>query len=100
MNMKKYMTFKVEWQKYIGMDEETMTSIYSNPEIVDVFIYGKNIYIQESDKQAVVSAKVYLTLADVKVKDILDKQVVKSVSSYPESWDSRVQLFECLTWNT
>lgn len=98
MNMNKYMTFTAQWERYIGMNEETMSPIYSEPIDIKVFIYGKNIYIRDGDKNAAISAKVYLTLKEVNVKDKIDDQVVKSVNSYPESWDARVQLYECLTW--
>lgn len=98
MNMKKYMTFTVSWEKFKQDSEELNTGIYEDPVDCKCYIYGKNIYIREDNQEAPVSAKVYLTLDEVKVKDRLDGQVVKSVNSYPESWNSKVQLYECLIW--
>ena len=100
MDLKKYMTFTVKWEKFLGEDEDTHMASYAEPVDIKCFIYGKNIFIREEDGATAVSAKVYLTLADVQVKDKVDGQVVKSVNSNPESWDSRVQLYEVLTWNT
>lgn len=103
MNMNKYMTFTVKWQQLnennSDFDSDTMMSDYSEPVDCKCFIYGKNIFIREEDKQTTVSAKVYLTLEKVKPKDKLDGQIVKSVNNYPESWDNKVQLYECLIWD-
>ena len=100
MNLKKYMTFTVNWQKFIEEDEDTHMAVYADPVPIKAFIYGKNLYVRESEAATIVSAKVYLVLEDVHVRDIIDGQVVKSVNSNPESWDERVQLYEVLTWDS
>lgn len=99
MDMSKYMTFKVKWSPCIGMDEDTRTIEYGAETDINVFKYGKDVFVREDSAATTVSAQAYLTLEKVKPKDILDGQVVKSVNSYPESWDSRVILYECLTWD-
>lgn len=99
MNMKKYMTFTSKWQKLKDIDEDTQMSEYEDPIDIKTYIYGKNIFIRENESHTAVSAKCYLTLENVNVGDLLDEQVVKSVNSFPESWDDKVQLYECLTWD-
>lgn len=98
MNMKKYMTFTVSWEVYQGEDEDSLLPIYAEPVDCKCFIYGKNLYIREQNEQTVVSAKAYLTLENIHVKDKLDGQIIKSVNNYPENWDAKNQLFEALTW--
>ena len=98
MDMNKYMTFKIKWTPCIGMDEDTRTLKYGEETEIKCFKYGKNIFIREDSSATTVSAQAYLVLEEVKPKDILDGQIVKSVNNYPESWDSRVMLYECLTW--
>lgn len=99
MELSKYMTFKVKWTPCTGMDKDTRTLEYGNETEINVYKYGKDIFIREGSSATTVSAQAYLTLENVKPKDILDGQIVKSVNNYPESWDSRVMLYECLTWN-
>lgn len=100
MDMQKYMTFTSKWQKLKSVDEDTQMSEYDEPVDIKTYIYGKNIFVRENENHTTVSAKCYLTLANVNVGDLLDGQVIKSVNSYPESWDDKVQLYECLTWNS
>lgn len=100
MDMQKYMTFTSKWEKLAERDEDTMMETFEAQVDIKTYIYGKNIFIRDENQHTAVSAKVYLTLANVNVGDKIDGQVVKSVNSYPESWDDKVQLYECLTWNT
>lgn len=99
MNINNYMTFKVKWTPCIGLDDDTRTLKYGNETEIKCFKYGKDIFIRQDAQSGTVSAQVYLVLEDVKPKDILDGQIVKSVNNYPESWDSSIILRECLTWN-
>lgn len=99
MDMKKYMTFSVPWTKFIGEDEDTHMAKYGETVQSKCFQYGKNVFIREEASATTISAQAYLTLDEVQPKDIYDGQVVKSVNNFPESWDSRVVLFEVLTWN-
>ena len=99
MNMNKYLTFDAEWKKCIGEDEDTRMLTYKDAVKIKCFKYGKNIFIRENTSGTTVSAQAYLVLEEVKPKDILDGQVVKSVNIYPESWDNKVKLYEVLTWN-
>lgn len=99
MDLDKYMTFKVKWTPCICIDEDTRTLKYGDEVEIKVFKYGKDVFIREDSSATTVSAQAYLTLEEVKPKDILDGQVVKSVNKYPESWDNRNILYECLTWN-
>lgn len=99
MDMRKYMTFEVPWEKYTGEDEDTHMAEFAPPVMIKTFIYGKSIFLREEAKATTVSAKAYLTLEQVQPKDKLDGQVVRSVNSYPESWTSKDQLYEVLTWN-
>lgn len=100
MNMQKYMTFTSQWQKLKEVDEDTQMADYEEPVDIKTFIYGKNVFIRENESHTTVSAKCYLTLENVSVGDLLDGQVIKSVSSYPESWNQDKQLYECLTWDS
>lgn len=100
MNMKKYMTFEATWKPLIQIDEDTHRPEYGEEQTIKCFIYGKDIFVRQDTAGSVVTAKVYLTLANVKPDDMIDGQVVKSVNSYPESWDSKVQLYEVLTWES
>lgn len=99
MNMEKYMTFTVKWTPCIGVDDDTMALIYGDETYIKCFKYGKNIFVRNDAGSDTVSAQAYLVLDAVHPKDLLDGQVVKSVNNYPESWDNRVNLYECLTWN-
>lgn len=99
MNMKKYMTFTVKWEKFIGEDEDTNMPMYAEPVEIKSFVYGKNLFIREDEQHTTVSAKVYLTLEDIHVKDKIDGQQIKSVNHYPENWDNQGQLLEALTWS-
>jgi hypothetical protein len=99
VDLQKYLTFKVKWCPCEEVDEDTKTLEYGEEQEIDCFKYGKNIFVRETESSTTVSAQAYLVLADVKPKDLLDGQVVKSVNNYPESWDARVILKECLTWN-
>lgn len=98
MNMKKYMTFTVSWEKYIGEDEDTNMPMYESSVDIKCFIYGKTMFIREYDEHTSVNATVYLTLEDIHVKDKIEGQQIKSVNHYPENWDSQGQLLEALTW--
>lgn len=98
MDMQKYMTFTASWKKKLGLDEDTRRPEYGDEVEIKCFKYGKDVFIRSESSAATITAKVYLTLESVQPGDILDGQVVKSVNSYPESWDSRVQLYEVLTW--
>lgn len=99
MDMKKYMTFDVEWTPCTGEDEDTLTLEYGEAQTIKCFKYGKNVYVRDSEGNTTISAQAYLVLEDIKPKDLLDGQVVKSVNNYPESWDAKNVLKECLTWN-
>ncbi len=99
MDMTKYMTFKAKWTPCIDMDEDTRTLIYGDEIEINVFKYGKDVFVREDSSATTVSAQAYLTLEEVKPKDILDGQIVRSVNNYPESWNNNVILYECLTWN-
>ena len=99
MDLSKYMTFEAEWTPCTGQDEDTMTLEFGTPVKIKCFKYGKNIYIRDSEGNTSVSAQVYLTTENINTKDLIDGQVVKSVNNYPESWDDRNVLKECLTWN-
>lgn len=99
MNMNKYLTFNAEWKKCKGEDEDTRMLEYEKAVTIKCFKYGKNIFLRENTSSTTVSAQAYLVLEEVKPKDILDGQVVKSVNIYPESWDNKVKLYEVLTWN-
>lgn len=98
MDLSKYMTFRALWSKLDKIDEDLRAPVYSEPVSIACFIYGKDIFIRDKDASSTVSAKVYLVLDPVKPHDILDGQVVKSVKSYPESWDPSIHLYEVLTW--
>ena len=98
MDMKKYMTFKAVLNRYEGMNEDTRTSIYSDPVEIDVFKYGKDIFVRSEASSTTVTAQVYLSVVEIKPKDKIDGQVVKSVNHYPESWDNKKILYESLTW--
>ena len=93
MDMKKYMTFEAVLERYEGMDPNTRTSKFG-----EVFKYGKDIFIRGNTSATTVTAQVYLSVTEIKVKDRLDGQVVKSVNHYPESWNSSKILYEALTW--
>ena len=97
--MSKYLTFDAEWKKCIGEDEDTRMLKYEDAVKIKCFKYGKNIFLRENTSSATVSAQTYLVLDEVKPKDMIDGQVVKSVNMYPESWDNRIKLYEVLTWN-
>ena len=99
MNMNKYLTFNTEWKKCKGEDEDTRMLEYEKAVTIKCFKYGKNIFLRGENSGTTVSAQAYLVLEEVKPKDILDGQVVKSVNIYPESWDNKVKLYEVLTWN-
>lgn len=98
MNMNKYLTFDAEWKKCIGEDEDTRMLAYKDAVKIKCFKYGKNIFLRENTSSTTVSAQAYIVTEEVKVKDIINGQVVKSVNNIPE-FDGTVPLFECLTWN-
>lgn len=98
MDMRKYMTFEAVLERYEGMDPNTRTSKFGDPEDIKVFKYGKDIFIRGNTSATTVTAQVYLSVTEIKVKDRLDGQVVKSVNHYPESWNSSKILYEALTW--
>lgn len=100
MNLEKYMTFTSTWEKLKERDEDTMMDSFEDPVEIKTYIYGKMLFVREGENNSSVSAKCYLTLADVSVGDKLDGQIIKSVNSYPESWDDKVQLYECFTWDS
>lgn len=99
MNLEKYMTFDSVWEALKSEDTDTMMAEYEKPVTIKTFQYGKDIFLRDKTDAATVSARVYLTTANVKPKDKIDGQVVQSVNNYPESWDSKNMLYECLTWN-
>lgn len=98
MNISKYMTFTVPYEKYIGVDDDFMSSSYAPPINIKCFVYGKNIYIRDEDSYALVSAKSYVTDYKINIQDKLDGQIVKNVDNYPKEWNSKNQLFEALIW--
>lgn len=97
--MKKYLTFDAEWKQCTGEDEDTRMLEYGDTVKIKCFKYGKNIFLRGESSGTTVSAQAYLVLDEVKPKDMIDGQVVKSVNVYPESWDNRVKLYEVLTWD-
>lgn len=74
-------------------------SVFGDTVSIKCFTYGKNIYIRNGDSSDLVSARAYVVAEPVKGKDILDGQVVKSVSPYPVNFKPGVTLYEALTWN-
>lgn len=72
---------------------------YGEEKNIRCFRYGKNVYIRDGEAGAVKSAQVYLVTDKVNPRDILDGQVVKTVNMYPESWDSRQEIYEAMTWD-
>lgn len=98
MDLQKYMTFTTSWRKLLGENSDTHMPQYGDPVPSHCFQYGKNITVYTAEGCTTVSAKAYLTLDPVQLKDIYDGQVVKSVNNFPESWNSRVVLYEVLTW--
>lgn len=98
MYLKKYLTFKTNWQKH-SIDEDTLLMMYEEPIVINCFKYGKNIYIRESEENTLINAQVYLVIDEVQIGDKIDGQVVKSVNMYPETWHPERPLYEVLTWN-
>lgn len=92
------MTFDAVWEKYIGEENDTMLPQYAEPVTIKCFQYGKTLWVARDMVQTAVSAKMYLTLVEISVKDRLDGQVVKAVEHWPESWDPRVILYGASTW--
>ena len=100
MDMKKYMTFSADWSKYLGEDDDTMTITYGPVKKIKVFKFGKDIFLRGETSSTTVTAQAYLTLEHIKPKDKLDNRIVKSVNSYPESWDNKNVLYEAYTYDS
>lgn len=98
MNYEEYLTMSCIWQKNLGIDEDTMMQSFDDKKEIKCFSYGKNIFLRENTSSTTVSAKAYIVTEEVKVKDIIDGQVVKSVDNIPE-FDGSIPLYICLTWN-
>lgn len=99
MDIEKYLTYEVIWKPCLGEDPDTMMLSYGEDQTIKCFRYGKTVYVRDGESTAVESAQVYLVTDKVKPRDILDGQVVKSVNMYPESWDSRQEIYEAMTWD-
>lgn len=98
MNYEEYLTMSCIWQKNLGIDEDTMMQSFDEEKEIKCFNYGKNIFVRENTSSTTVSAKAYIVTEEVKVKDIINGQVVKSVDNIPE-FDGSIPLYICLTWN-
>lgn len=99
MDMTKYMTFDATYEEFEGEDVDTHSLSYKEARSIKVFIYGKDMFIRNEDTGTVVTAQTYLTLEEVKPRDRINNQVVKSVNKYPESWNSNNILYEAYTWD-
>lgn len=99
MDMKKYMTFDATYEEFESEDEDCHMSTFKKARTIKVFIYGKDMFIRNSDNSTVVTAQTYLTLEAVKPKDMINGQVVRSVNKFPESWNSNNMLYEVYTWD-
>lgn len=93
------MTMECTWSKKIEEDEDTLMPGFGVMQNIKCFKYGKTLYVRNADNNSIVSTMAYIVKEEVKVGDILDNQVVKSVDSVPE-FDGQFALYECLTWKT
>lgn len=99
MFIDKHLNFKAKWEPYLGEDEDTRTSKFGRVQEIDCHKYGKTLFIREGGAEAVVNAHFYIVLENVKPKDKLDGQIVKSVDEIPDMWKGKIRHRECLTWN-
>lgn len=101
MDMAKYMTFEAVHRPLIEIDEDTASSKFGAERVVKCFKYGKTSLVRDNNGYVMPSLKTYLTLDEtVQVGDEFDGQIVKSVDSFPENWDSTNQLYAVLTWKS
>ena len=100
MDYEPYMVMTSKWKKKTGQDPDSLMPTYSSKSTtIKCFKYGKTIFIRGTTSNTTISAMAYVITDPVKVGDILDDQVVKSVDNIPD-FDGTFPLFQALTWET
>jgi hypothetical protein len=79
MDINGYLTGKAKWEKYLGNDNEYSIESYEAPVDIATRIEGGNRYIRNAEGALEVSEMCYWSTEDVKLKDKINGQEVKSV---------------------
>lgn len=93
-----YMTNTCVIRKNLGVDEDTLTIKWGEPESKRCFYYGETRYLRDKDGYGMVNGKHYLMDTKVSIGDMVDNQVVKVVDNIPE-FDGSEALYDVITWN-